>query len=220
MTLHVAAVYFDNEKKTCGFLLGSDRLGYNIPPSIYAQLQQEPQRHSVKEQYRVLEEKSFFGRQSIGFCSGTFRSGEDYPQEFRTLDNCFDDIDHRARHKEHPFLQKAHSYVLSIVKRSDQTIELYRVYDKTKRGKKRTEIKRDCSIKKSAYTSLERTPYWSALNTHRNPPLGFAPGRCSQNLMLDHLVALMQRAAQERPHYIAGPFDFYAIDFDGIRKVA
>ncbi len=221
MTLHVAAVYFDDQKRTCGILLGADRLGYNYPPSIYTMLQQEPNNQNAREQWRIIEEKSFFGEHTIGFSSGTFRaSAEGYRQELRTLDAYFDNIEPNARYQQNPLLEKAHSYVLSIVRWSEDMVELYRVYDKTKKGKRRPHVKRDFSLRRSAYEQLHRTPYWSELNTHKGPLLGFGPGRYNRQMMLAHLITLMTRTAQERPESISAPFDIYAIDFEGIKKVA
>lgn len=220
MTLHIASVYFDDQKKMCGMLLGADRLGHNFPPGIYTRLQQEPSSYRSTEQWRILEEKSFFGESTIGFCSGTFQaSGDGYRQELRTLDAYFDNIEPNARYQENPLLKKALSYILSIVRWSEDTVELYRVYDIIKKGKRRPHVKMDFSLRRTAYEHLQRTPYWIELNTHKNPYVGFAPERYPGDMMLKFLVAFMNQTAQKRPQTVSAPFDFYAIDFDGIRKV-
>ncbi|MEK6921049.1 MAG: hypothetical protein AABX82_04150 [Nanoarchaeota archaeon] len=221
MTLHVAATYLDHNKGMAGILLGADRFGTNIPGSAYIEFT-EDRSSEIKPEWILSEEKSFGGKGQIGVYSGRFlcRAGE-HQREFRTLDNCFDDTTKTGTYNKHPFLKKAHYYHLSVVTYKKTQVRLDTVHSHRKRGKNKADTIFRYALGTESYNHLERMPYWNGLNTYkRNPAFGFIPGRQSCDAMVQHLLCIMEAVAKERPKEVAAPFDIYAIDFDGIRKVA
>ncbi len=220
MTLHVAAVYFDYEKKACGFLLGADRLGVNRPKEeVIAAYQGQNRTPSLDD--RILAEKSFHGENTLGFCSGTFLWPKNEQESlFRSFDNCFDDIGKRRDYSNHPTLQRAYEATLSIVKRGDETLELYGVYKRHAKGGKLIAVRRYLTLTRESFSDLKGAPYWTRLNVPKKPALSRAPGKQPLEHMQWLLILNMALEARKQSQFIAPPFDFYAIDFDGIRKVA
>lgn len=220
MTLHVAAMYFDYEKRSCGFLLGADRLGRNVSKETMS-AEQEGRKPERELDDIVLAEKLFRSPNTIGFCSGTFPwPNTNYHGLFRSFDDCFEDIGKRRDYSSHPTLQKAYDATLSIVKRGEDVLELYGVYKRRIKGKHPVAVRRYMALTRNSFMNEKRTAYWTRLNIPKNPKKVQAPGRQPIEHMHWILQLNMAQEARIRPHEISAPFDIYMIDFDGIRKVA
>ena len=221
MTLHVAAVYFDYDKKTCGFLLGSDRLGYNRKKEDVIGARQTIDREQPTLDDRILAEKSFRSPSTIGFCSGTFPwSKNEYEGLFRSFDGCFEDIGKRRDYNAHPTLMRAYDATLSIVKAGEDQIELYGVYKRRVKGKDPISVRRYMRLTRESFEDLRTTSYWTKLNIPQSPRRANAAGKQPLEHMRFLLDLTMRQEVRLRPFEVSLPFDFYAIDFDGIRKVA
>lgn len=220
MTLHVASVYFDYDKKTCGFLLAADRLGRNVSKkTMNAQQREIPSGAPLDD--IILEEKSFRSPNTIGFCSGSFPwARENYNRLFRSFDDCFEDIRKKRDYSTHGTLMTAYDATLSIVKRRDDMLELYGIYKRRTKGSSPIAVRRYMALTRDSFDELQRTPYWEKLNIPKNPRKALAPGKQPMENMYRMLWLNMARESTIRPTEVSRPFDFYAIDFDGIRKVA
>ncbi len=220
MTLHVASVYFDYEKKSCGFLLGSDRLGRNISKDTM-NAEQRGMNLGVQLDDIILAEKSFRSPNTLGFCSGSFPwAKNEYENLFRSFDDSFEEIGKKRDYNAHPTLMIAYDATLSIVKRGEDKLELYGVYKRRVKGKKPISVRRYMILTRDSFEDLRTTHYWTKLNIPQSPRKANGPGKQPLGHMRILLDLNMRLEARMRPDEVSLPFDFYAIDFDGIRKVS
>ena len=220
MTLHVAAVYFDYERGYCGFLLGADRRSGNYIPRKAETGEGRDEARSIDQQV-VLIDKSFRSPNTIGFCSGEFRwpKGE-HERLFRSLDNSFEGISEESDYSKHPTLTQANYAVLSVVQRNERKLELYGVYVKKAGESVEVKVRKHRELRRGPYKSVNDTAFWQDLTVQGTPKLLHDPGRKTWQEMIAHLLWTMRLQGKYAPERISAPFDMYAIDFDGIRKVA
>ena len=209
MTLHVAAMYFDSGKGDCGFLLGADRYSGN----------KEKTANMLEDV--VLVEKAFRSPNTIGLCSGEFHWPKGKHEELiRSFDDTFDDIHEQSDYSRHPTLLKANSATLSIVKRTEKSLALYCVYTRKDEEHVEVRVRKHRELRRGPYVTLANTPFWQDLTVHGIPKVLYDHGRKGVEEMHRHLLWILKKEAKYHSDRIGGPFDFYAIDFDGIRKIA
>lgn len=202
MTVHAAAVYFDDSRKCSGIVLAADRRV--IVDAGYVELAQ-PARATGSILYQP---KSFFGERSVGFCSGRFLGNEDGLRVgCRSLDYLFDSLPDGKEFLENKFLVDAASYCLSVVVRDEKEISLFSVIGPT--------VQLVARVTDETYNNVGRTTYWKSLHdardygreegTRRVPP-------AQAKLLVTHL--LWKASPQEEDER-----DFYFVDRDGIRPL-
>ena len=218
MTLHVASVYFDREKQCVGYLLGSDRLTILYPEKEFVADGRMVIVHQIKPENRHFENKAFFGTSTVGFYSGRFKAvprGQT-DETLRSLDNCFDDIEDSKEYKDNYTLTESPYYYLSIVKRSEDALELFSVTKRRGAGY----ASRIHRMTRKDYTRLQRTAYWKELNiprpasSHKN-----FSGKQDKETRIEALQREILAASQRRPLTIGRRATLYAIDFEGIHQV-
>jgi hypothetical protein len=209
MTLHVAAMYFDHEKQYWGFLIGADRKSGNRNKA-----------GSPLEEV-VLTEKVFRSPNTIGLCSGAFHWPEnEHERLLRSFDNTFENISEESDYSTHPGLMAAEYATLSVVKRTERRMALYGVYGRRVEEIVHVRVRKHRELERKEYKNRDETPFWQDLTVPGIPRVLCDPGRRTLSEMYAHLLWILRLGAKYHPDRISAPFDIYAIDFEGIRKIA
>lgn len=129
MTIHCAITYFDSENESVGYLLGSDSR---------VTIKEISGDSSQKKEIVFQVDKSFRGRETVGFIRGTILGDQNNPsagfsRDMQSLENLFDDIEEGTDYSNVPLLQDSEQYVLMIGKQTNGFLDLYTVSNARKK---------------------------------------------------------------------------------------
>ena len=212
MTVHAAAVYFDDSAKCCGLLLGADRIA--VRNGFYTELGLPVQQDTSAIFYQP---KGFIGSKNIGFCSGVFEGRrESLETDVRSLDYLFDDFPASKQYREHHFLKNARSYSLSVAVCQSEEIRLFEVIPEVS-GEGTNPEHLVCKITPLTYDTLKNTVYWTKLNGKEKK---YGRRDHTRRLGIQHAKILLEHHMREQLQPLEvedTSFDFYAIDKLGIQ---
>ena len=115
MTLHSAAVYFDDLQRPSGYVLGTDS-NYKVKES-----------DTLETLASGNTQKAFIGKNHIGLVSGEFKlESSDFLSNVSGLSAFFEDIEDGSNFSDVDLLRRS-SYRLLVAKRSDDAINLFSI---------------------------------------------------------------------------------------------
>jgi len=210
MTLHSAAVYFDEQGQPVGYVLGSDSRG-------------ECQNPETLETIAIVEtEKAFVGENHIGLASGAFEvpSGN-FETAIGDLAEVFKNIEEGIDYSHVDFLQRS-SYRILIAKRSGDAVELFSVSNEGRQPGQENKVHSLHKIMKNSTATEENQRIWYSpcmqgyLVLKPSEPLHFDKAVDMLTKFLAGKDQIMQIIGRE---YDPGPTHLYKVGFDGIGKI-